>query len=456
MIDLSILIPTLHARRELCRRLLDNLYRQAFAIGDPNDGGIEHVIGGPIHQSETFQFGRVEILTDVDDGGVTIGSKRNGMIARARGRYVCFFDDDDRPSPDYVSSILDTLDRYRAAHGEDPDCITFELEYSVDGASKGCRRYGIHEQDERDWPNHLTPIKIELARQVPYTLIRFGEDRVFWRAVHPLLRTEAHVPRVLYHYDFRPGFSTSTTLRRTPPEPVVVCLTTLPSRLNSTLPAVLESLSAQTYRADEYRLYLCRGDLTLAPPWPRWVRVLVVPDLGPLTKLSAAVDPTLPPDTIIVTADDDVIYDRDWLETLVKHAKDAGASATPAAVGFCGWSARALVQLGRWAWDRGYGDTDVLEGWAGAAYRRKWFDPAGTTGALGILDPPVPYRWVDDVWISSWLARRGIRRKTITMGQVIPATPTPEGQRSGLHRQPGWLELNREACRLGFRLPPTE
>jgi len=429
VIDLSILIPSLHSRAPLLAKVI-------HAFDD------QRVAGGFLD--------RVEVLTDVDEGVVTIGSKRNSMIAQARGRYVCFFDDDDHPSDDYVSSILGTLDRYRAAHGQDPDCITFEMRYTVDGQEKDVIRFGIHDQDEKRWPNHLTPVKAELARGIRYTLIRFGEDRVFWRALHPHLKTEAHVPKVLYHYDFSTTQSTSTKLRREPDEPVVVCLTTIPGRQELLSRAVL-SIGMNTRRPDEIRIYREPGKTPVPIAGPN-IRVLDAKDIGPLTKLSAAADPTLPPDAIIVTADDDVIYGPTWLATLVKAAKDVGA--TPAAVGFCGWSARTLVTLGRFAWDRGYGDTEVLEGWAGAAYRRKWFDQPTLRDPEvdgSILRPPSEFRNVDDVWISAYLESRKIRRKVIAPGP-IPATPTPEGNASGLHTRPNWLEENRTACRIGFGL----
>ena len=113
--------------------------------------------------------------------------------------------------------------------------------------------------------------------------------------------------------------------------PVVLSMTTTPAR-NGTLGPTLYSLRMQS---------LSRGDLGL--PW-LWIyaskecdvpREYWVPshDYGPVTKIAAVIDSTIPDDAIVVTVDDDIIYERTWLEQLV-----AAAETFPAcAVGFSGW-----------------------------------------------------------------------------------------------------------------------
>ena len=56
----------------------------------------------------------VEVLTELDDGTRSIGEKRNALVESAGGEYVCFVDDDDMVSSDYV--------------GEDPRCDPVEAE----------------------------------------------------------------------------------------------------------------------------------------------------------------------------------------------------------------------------------------------------------------------------------------------------------------------------------------
>jgi hypothetical protein len=111
---------------------------------------------------------------------------------------------------------------------------------------------------------------------------------------------------------------------------VVISMTTIPAR-NGTLGPTIESLKAQMRPPDEIRLYLTKGCQPV-----EGVTCLVVEDRGPVTKLSAAVDPSVPDDALIVTVDDDILYDPKWLETLV-----AGADLFPDdAVCMAGWNGR--------------------------------------------------------------------------------------------------------------------
>jgi hypothetical protein len=211
---------------------------------------------------------------------------------------------------------------------------------------------------------------------------------------------------------------------------VIVCLTSIPAR-NGTLRTTLASLATQSRAPDEIRLY---GDANVAGDGHPVIRVR---DRGPVTKLTAAGDHELAPDDVIVTCDDDVTYPVTWLEHLV-----AASELTPnAAIGFSGWNASDFLLNG----ERGYyiwanpGYCDVLEGFAGVAYRRGFFTD-------DVLEPPEAFRWVDDVWISSYLHKRSIPRRVIRgpHGRAQERLP-------GLHNRPDFLKLNRNAAILGFK-----
>ena len=51
----------------------------------------------------------VEIITETDEGNLSVGTKRNKVLDRANGEYVCFIDDDDMVTPIYVSKIFIAL-----------------------------------------------------------------------------------------------------------------------------------------------------------------------------------------------------------------------------------------------------------------------------------------------------------------------------------------------------------
>jgi hypothetical protein len=212
--------------------------------------------------------------------------------------------------------------------------------------------------------------------------------------------------------------------------PIILSMTTIPSRA-SVIDETIGSLLQQTHRFDELRIYITHG--TIHPRLAGAPRVIILPciDRGPITKLSAAVDPGVHDSAIIITVDDDINYKRTWLETLM-----AAFECYPNdACGFSGWDVDWFLATGNF---KHAGQTcDVLEGFAGVAYRKSWFGPE-------ILDPPDYARDVDDVWIGAYLHRKGITRRVVGsfMGTVMPNT--------GLHNAPDFIAKNRFAVRALF------
>jgi glycosyltransferase involved in cell wall biosynthesis len=58
----------------------------------------------------------VEVITEVDNKQITTGAKRNNLLNKAQGKYICFIDDDDHISNDYLRLILEAIE-------SDADCI---------------------------------------------------------------------------------------------------------------------------------------------------------------------------------------------------------------------------------------------------------------------------------------------------------------------------------------------
>jgi hypothetical protein len=244
---------------------------------------------------------------------------------------------------------------------------------------------------------------------------------------------------------------------------VVVSMTTIPAR-NGTLGPTIASLCTQTRSPDEIRVYAPPDcDEVPAKFSVHWIGGIV--DYGPVTKLSAIRDLALPDDAIVVTCDDDQIYGPGWLETLV-----AAAERYPdEAVGFSGWNVRGFLLgfAGRdyYEWVRPPNPCDVLEGFAGVAYRRHFFDDAretrggvngpalpdqrGREGPLivnDVFNVPESCRRVDDVWISGYLHKRGVGRRVVGHKLNRPAP----SDRTGLHTRDDFVALNRAAARLLF------
>jgi GT2 family glycosyltransferase len=143
---------------------------------------------------------RVEMLANLDEGGKSIGAKRNELLAAAKGDYVVFVDDDDMVSPYYVSSILTALER-------DPDCCGLEGIITI--RPTGPRKF-IHSIKYQDWyekdgiyyrcPNHLNPIKRQIALDVGFPDVSYQEDKDFSMRLKGKLLTEVYIDHPLYYY----------------------------------------------------------------------------------------------------------------------------------------------------------------------------------------------------------------------------------------------------------------
>jgi len=154
MPKLSILIPTLQSRKESFDSLCAFLLKQPLSS-------------------------EVEILSDVDDGELSVGEKRNRLLQRATGDFVVFVDDDDKVSDTYVPDVVGVLRL-------DLDCVGFFGQVFFKGEFAGrmihsvlCQSWTEEPGNYYRPPNHLNPIRRDIALTVPFQHIRFSEDH-FW------------------------------------------------------------------------------------------------------------------------------------------------------------------------------------------------------------------------------------------------------------------------------------
>jgi hypothetical protein len=189
---------------------------------------------------------------------------------------------------------------------------------------------------------------------------------------------------------------------------LVVSLTTIPSRLSNICPC-LNAILQQSCPPDLIRIHIpdfstrekkpyCIPEYLIRHPairinrWPM--------DEGPILKLTGALKTESDPKTLIVTVDDDTIYPKNFLKTLL-----LGHSLYPdAAIGFRGW---LLPRSGMFL-DRHvlYANTigpatrvDVLSGVNGVLYPRHVF---GSDFYDRTKLPPQAF-FVDDICISGYL-----------------------------------------------------
>lgn len=188
---LSILIPTLESRKGVLEILLADLRGQAARFGLENE---------------------VEILLSSDEGQKKVGAKRNELIERAQGDFVAFVDDDDQVADDYVRQICETI-----AQNPDVDCIGFRGIFTrPGGAHQRQVVYSLHYKGGFEAggiycrpPCHLTPVRRSIAARYRYGDVSLGEDANWSNAVvaDRILKKEAFIDKVLYHYRFNPKAS---------------------------------------------------------------------------------------------------------------------------------------------------------------------------------------------------------------------------------------------------------
>lgn len=248
-----------------------------------------------------------------------------------------------------------------------------------------------------------------LARDIPRSLARFRH---------------VPLPAIVAQYARAMTIGGRQVAARSPggrTERIVVSLSTIPSRIDHLRP-VLNSLLDQAEPADRIVLALPKHSAREGRAYPSpqdvavpgGVDILPCDDLGPATKLLPAL--AAEPGAAIVVVDDDVVYPRHFIATLLA----AHRQNPRAAVGYRG------VKL-----KHGTPFVDLEHRFAGAVETPAPVDvlfgtwgylvpPAALDGAVhDLAEHPEHLRWVDDVWISGHLARRGVPRL------VVPAREIP-------------------------------
>lgn len=185
--NLSILICSLTNRHDQLQNLLNELHKQ---IAECNAQDI------------------VEVIVEVDEKQITTGAKRNNLLYKASGKYICFIDDDDHIYSMYVKLILEAIE-------SDADCIATTGIYTVDNGKKVRWKLSKDFIDEDKFDqnlntivyfrrtNHLSPVKRLLALQSMFPEISNGEDKEYSRRLNPFLQSEVEIKELIYHYDYK-------------------------------------------------------------------------------------------------------------------------------------------------------------------------------------------------------------------------------------------------------------
>lgn len=144
----------------------------------------------------------VEVLTDGRDKSTPVGSKRQALLERATGAYVCYIDDDDTVSDDYIDAIL-------SAASHNPDAIGFKtLCHGIPKGQTSTAANSIRFKWAENFAGyryvrsilHLNPVKREIALQVGFKDKRHGEDHDYSKGLVGKLKSEIFIDRHLYNY----------------------------------------------------------------------------------------------------------------------------------------------------------------------------------------------------------------------------------------------------------------
>lgn len=244
---------------------------------------------------------------------------------------------------------------------------------------------------------------------------------------------------------------------------VIVCLTTIPSRLPFLVPT-LKSLLVQSVTPRAVVIHIPERSRREGVEYHvpddlhglKVVEVVRCEDWGPATKILPALLSSLP-DQRIISVDDDRLYRPTFIEDLVTAADQHPDSA----VGCCGLrvphdrvdSRMNVVQrtyeglrMGRGVSIRGARlrapiGVDVLHGYGGALVRPRFFD----LDALADFDAAPAAAWLED---DTWFAAHCFAPKLI-----VPGRPASFPRYFGRHRfRPNRLgALNRDAVEPQYR-----
>jgi hypothetical protein len=141
----------------------------------------------------------VEILVEKDNGTMSVGAKRNLLIDKANGEYICFIDDDDFIAQNYLNLILQNLTK---------DILIIRIEHKINGKKGKEIQPSLYidnlETNElifRANHLHLCPHLKMKASWVKFQEINFAEDLDYSQRLIPFIENYESITDAIYIYN---------------------------------------------------------------------------------------------------------------------------------------------------------------------------------------------------------------------------------------------------------------
>jgi hypothetical protein len=232
---------------------------------------------------------------------------------------------------------------------------------------------------------------------------------------------------------------------------VIASLSTVPDRINNLMPTI-RSLLKQTRPPDEIVLAIPEFSIRERRPYvvPKYisrlprVRVLhCAQDWGPATKFIGAIQDELAAgreNTLIMVVDDDRLYPRDALETYLYYSEQLPNAALcfrgAAMPSTLDWDDAKMIRASELREPR---PVAVITGCGSYLIQPRFFDESLWDYSVG---PQVAFD-IDDIWISGWLSRRGVKRYVVPASAMMKSVLRQRWTVS-LNKIPGRQKLNNQ------------
>jgi glycosyltransferase involved in cell wall biosynthesis len=141
----------------------------------------------------------IEVLIEKDNGEMSVGGKRNVLIDKAQGEYICFIDDDDFIASNYLNTILQNLKK---------DILLIRIEHLIQGVKSTTIQPSLYidnlvTNELIYCANHLhlCPHKRLISKQIKFKELNFSEDIDYSQRIIPTINSYDLITEALYIYN---------------------------------------------------------------------------------------------------------------------------------------------------------------------------------------------------------------------------------------------------------------